>query len=55
MSVIAFLPLLVSVLGLLVYLIVTKAEIKEAGRLAYFAGLLVFLFSVANKVINFSF
>lgn len=52
MTIVAFVPLLVAVVGVLVYALSTGAKLAEIGRLAYFAGLFVFLMVVANHVIR---
>jgi hypothetical protein len=44
MSFVALIPLLVSAGGLALYLLASKAEAKEVGRLGFACGLLVFLF-----------
>lgn len=38
-----YLSLLVSLIGLLVYILAARAEVKELGRLAFACGLLAFL------------
>ncbi len=40
------LPLLVAIVGLLLYVLATRAEVKEIGRLMFGAGLLVALFTL---------
>lgn len=47
--IIAIVPLIVCVVGLLAYALASNTKIAEAGRLAYFAGLLVALLVVAHK------
>ena len=37
------LPLLVALVGLLMFVLTTKAELKELGRIAFAMGLLAFL------------
>ena len=49
----AALPLLVALAGLLCYALSSNGKVSEAGRLAYFAGLLAFLLTVgAGKAIH---
>lgn len=43
MTVIALLPLLVAVVGVLVYALASSPKMAEIGRLAFAAGLLAFL------------
>ncbi len=52
MSVSILLPLLVCIIGMLVYALSANAKVGELGRLAYFAGLLVTLFEVAAHVVR---
>lgn len=52
MIALAIIPLIVCVVGLLAYALSANAKIAEAGRIAFFAGLLVTLFVVATKVIK---
>lgn len=48
-STIAFILLIVvCVAGLLAYALASKAEVKEIGRLSFFAALLVTLFVIAH-------
>ena len=49
---IVYISLLVCVIGLVIYFIATKGEVKEAGRLAYFAGLLAFLLQLSPKMVD---
>lgn len=48
-----YLSLLIAVIGALVYGLLSNAKVQELGRLAFFAGLLVFLFSMAGQAITF--
>lgn len=52
MTVTAYIPALVAVIGLLVYFLATKGETKETGRLMFACGLLVTLFTLASKVVR---
>jgi hypothetical protein len=49
-------PLAVAIIGMLLWVIFTPAPRRpiaaEAGRLAYFAGLLVLLFTLANVALR---
>jgi len=46
------LSLLVAVIGLLAYFMASNPKTVEAGRIAYFAGLLAFLIQVAAHPIG---
>ncbi len=49
-----YLALLVCVIGLIMFFAAkTNPDVKELGRLAYFAGLIVFLFQTATHVVKF--
>lgn len=41
--------LIVSVIGAAVYYVAPSAKLQELGRIAYFAGLLVFLFQIGER------
>jgi len=47
---IIYLSLLVAVIGLLIYVLASKTEVKEIGRIAYAMGLLAFLLKAVEKV-----
>ena len=49
---IIFIPVLVMLLGLVVYLVTAHPKAQEVGRLAFFAGLLVTLFDLANHALR---
>lgn len=53
MSIILLVPLLVCLLGVLVYALASNPKLVEIGRLAYFAGLLVTLLVTAQHLIRF--
>jgi type III secretory pathway component EscS len=53
MTITILLPLLVAIVGLLVYALAASTKLQEAGRLAYACGLLVTLLEVAGHVIRF--
>jgi hypothetical protein len=44
------LSLLVAIVGILVYALSTNGKVQELGRIAYFAGLLVFLWQAQEVV-----
>ena len=48
--IIAIVPLLLAVVGLLCYALATNGKIVELGRLTFFAGLLVTSFVLARVV-----
>ena len=50
---IAYIPLIFAILGLFIYLLVARADLKEIGRLVFFAGFLVFMFTLASETIRF--
>lgn len=47
-----YLSLLVAVVGLLIYVLATKAEVKEIGRLSFAVGLLAFLLKVVESAVR---
>lgn len=50
--IIAIVPVIVTIVGVLAYALASNAKIAEIGRLAYACGLLVTLFTLASKVIR---
>lgn len=44
-------PLLVAIVGLLMYVLASNAKIAEIGRIAFFCGLLVLTFQLAGSVV----
>ena len=44
--------LLVLVLGLIAYLVPAPAKVNEVGRIAYFVGLLCFVWQYASKAVH---
>jgi hypothetical protein len=46
------LPLLVALVGILMYFMCSKVELKEVGRLAFAVGLLAFLLMFHGPVVN---
>lgn len=53
MSLTILLPLLVAVLGALVYLLAARPETKEMGRLCFFIGVLWAVYQVMGKALHF--
>lgn len=49
---IIYLSLLVAVIGMLLYFLATRAEVKEVGRLSYAVGMLSFLLKASEKVFS---
>jgi len=49
---IAWLPLLVAIAGLLLYALANNPKVAEAGRLAFACGLLVTLFALARATVR---
>jgi len=52
MSAILILPLLVCILGMLIYALAANAKVAELGRLAFGCGLLVTLFAFAGHAVR---
>lgn len=46
---IAWFSIIVAVIGLLIYVLAGKAEVKEIGRIMFFCGLLVALFAFGGR------
>jgi Na+/phosphate symporter len=51
MQIVAILPWLVCIAGLVIYFASTRAEVKEAGRMSFACGLLVSLLVTAKTVV----
>ena len=49
---IALVPLVVALVGVLVYALSSNAKVMEIGRLAYFVGLLWLVFKLASKTLH---
>jgi len=49
---IAIVPLLVAVIGLLVYVLASNAKVIEVGKALMWCGILVTLFALASHVIK---
>lgn len=53
MTITAFVPLLVAVVGLLLYFLATKTpKLQEAGRISFAVGLFVFLLPMAERAVK---
>ncbi len=52
MTLIASIPLLVSLVGAVLYTLASNAKVAEVGRLMFACGLLVALFGVAGHVVH---
>ena len=52
MIVIAIVPLLVAVVGLLMWFVSGNGKVQELGRLLFFCGALVTLFVMGGKVVR---
>jgi Na+/phosphate symporter len=50
--VIAYLPLLIALIGVLMYALSANPKVVEIGRIMFWTGLLVTLFSVASKTVR---
>ena len=49
---IAIVPMLVMIAGLVLYLVATRAEVKECGRLAFGCGLLVLVWILGGHTVR---
>ncbi len=49
---IVYLSLLVALVGVLLYVLATRAEAKEIGRIAYGVGLLAFLLKIGEPMLH---
>jgi hypothetical protein len=49
---VAIIPLLAAVIGLLIYVLATNAKVVEVGRALMWCGCLVTLFVVASHVVK---
>lgn len=52
MNIAVYISLLISILGFAIWFISKNAKLEEAGRLAYFAGLLAFCLLVGHEVLH---
>ncbi len=53
MTIQAFLPAFVAIVGLVVYVLAGNAKAAELGRLAFFAGLFIQVWLFAGHVVRF--
>lgn len=51
-AIIIYLSLLVALIGVLLYVLATRAELKEIGRLSFAVGLLAFLLKAAEPALH---
>lgn len=51
---VAYVSVLVALVGAIVYFVSANAKAAELARIAFFCGLLVFLFSIAGQSIKIS-
>lgn len=49
---IAYLPLLFAVIGALVYALASSGKVAELGRIAFFAGFLVTMWTLAGHTVR---
>jgi Na+/phosphate symporter len=49
---VVLLPLLICVIGLVVYAVSQNPKVAELGRIAYFTGLLAFLLQGATQIVS---
>lgn len=47
-----FLPLLIALIGLLMYALCANPKLQEIGRLSFFAGLLAFLMQSGPQLVS---
>lgn len=47
-----FLPLIIALIGLLMYALCANPKLQEIGRLSYFAGLFVFLMQAGPHIVS---
>lgn len=50
--VIAIVPALAAVIGLVVWFVASNARVSEAGKLVFFAGMLALLFALMNHTVR---
>lgn len=53
MTVIAILPAIAAVIGLLTYVLASNAKVAEIGRIVFMTAILVVWFTMASKVVKF--
>lgn len=49
---VAIIPLIVAIVGLLMYVLASQAKVVEIGRIMFWTGLLVSLFVAAEKTLK---
>jgi hypothetical protein len=49
---IAYFPLIVALIGLLMFFVSPNTKVMETGKIMFWTGLLVTLFTVAQKIIR---
>ena len=52
MTVIAIIPALAAVIGLLIYVLAANTKVQELGRLTFLAGLLVTLYALMGHTVK---
>jgi hypothetical protein len=52
--IIAIVPLIFAIIGLLIYALASNSKVIEIGRLTFFAGLLISLYAVMNHTVHIS-
>lgn len=55
MLIVSILPAVFAAVGVLLYLLSKRADVKEVGRIMFFCGLLVFLFAMIGKTVSVDF
>lgn len=50
---IAIIPLVVAIIGLLMYVLASNTKVSEIGRIMFWTGLLVTLFVAAGRTVKF--
>ena len=50
---IAYIPLIFVIIGLLMYALCANPKLAEIGRLVFFAAFLVLMFSVSSETVHF--
>jgi hypothetical protein len=49
---VAYLPLLVALIGLLIYILSNNGKAQELGRILFFCGVLVLVMSMAGRSVR---
>lgn len=50
--IVAWVPLAIAIIGALVYVLATRSEAKELGRIAYFCGLFFVVASLVGHTVH---